>query len=90
MKNILGAIATIWSGRYRVFCVKEIERRLLAEDHNFMSYSHKTPQHVLYFLLKSFIEEFYFDELPCSSPAIINADYTEWTTSKIKRYSLVK
>jgi len=58
-------------------------------DSNFMSYLHKTPQQVLYFILRYLIDEFYFYELPCGRKEMIHEPYDEWTDAG-KHYNLVK
>jgi membrane-anchored glycerophosphoryl diester phosphodiesterase (GDPDase) len=92
--NIVRAIGetinTIWSGQYRIYTIDGIEKMLLSSDKNFMSYSNKTPQHVLYFILRALLDEFYFDELPCTPPSIVSDPYFEWTGVGGRYYNMVK
>ena len=52
LKELFRSINTMWSGKYRILDVNELYKELLREDENFLSYRNKTPQHLLYFIVK--------------------------------------
>lgn len=86
VRALLGTIDTIWSGRYRIWSAAEVERELLQEDANFHSYRFKTPQHLLYFIVKKLMEELHYAEAPCEPAGTALPPFHEWNPSQEQRH----